>query len=60
MAQWKHVDRGTVITTTADPGPGWERTDSPPAENEVQEADKAPAKKSTRPRKAAGKTAPKE
>ena len=59
MPTYRHTDRGTVITTTADPGPGWELADSTPAPEKAPEADKAPAKKTSRARKAAG-TTPKE
>ena len=57
MPTYRHTDRGTVITTTADPGPGWELADSPSTpDDKAPGADKAPAKKSTRARKAAGAT----
>lgn len=60
MPTYRHTDRGTVITTTADPGPGWELADSTPAPEKAPEAPKkAPEKKTSRARKAAG-TTPKE
>ena len=57
MPTYRHTDRGTVITTTADPGPGWELADSTPAPEKAPK--KAPEKKTPRARKAAG-TTPKE
>lgn len=62
MPTYRHKGRGTVITTTADPGPGWELADSPPAPAEKAPeapkapAKKAPAKKTAATRKAAGTT----
>lgn len=52
MPKYRHTTRGTVVTTTAHPGAGWELADSPPAANQAQEPKKAPAKKTVK------KTAP--
>lgn len=59
MPTWRHTDRGTVITTTADPGPGWELADSPSQPEKAPEAP-APVKKAAPKKAAPKKTAPKE
>ena len=57
MPTWRHRTRGTVVTTTAAMGADWELADSPSTpDDKAPEADKAPAKKTSRARKAAGTT----
>lgn len=57
MATWKHTTRGTVVTTTADPGAGWERVGSPSVPDKTPEAP-ASAKKAAPKKAAAPKKTP--